>query len=200
MQPIDRDREQILSLFGRLAHFNRNNLVDGPYTSMHADGRYSQTISELVDSELEYHLQFFDLESMKSVCLEALEPLKHGLGCIVNEDTNTGNMFIPNDGMPVFIDTEWLHRGLNLHQFDHLDFFGFEEPAWYRITEEASGCYEAYFSELTVSRDEANDQIRAFEILRVFRMNTYWKYFKMEAHYPQVETRANTVLSHLHFV
>jgi hypothetical protein len=38
VQPIDRD--QIPSLFGRLARFNRNNIVGGPYTSMYADGRY----------------------------------------------------------------------------------------------------------------------------------------------------------------
>ena len=200
VQPIDRARDQIPSLFGRLAQFNRRNVVDGPYTSMYADGRYSDTISELVDSELEYHLQFFDLESIKPACLEALAPLKHGLGCIVNEDTNTGNLFLPNVGMPVFIDTEWLHRGLNLHQFDHLNYFGFDEPAWYRITDEAPDCYEAYFGELRLSRDEANDQIRAFETLRVLRQNTYWKYFKMEAHYPEVDARAKTVFSHLHFV
>jgi hypothetical protein len=200
VQPIDRDRDQIPSLFGRLARFNRNNIVDGPYTSMYADGRYSGTISELVDSELEYHLHFFGLDTMKAACLEAIEPLKHGLGCIVNEDTNTGNMVLPKGATPVFIDTEWLHRGLNLHQFDHLDYFRFDEPAWYRITDEAPACYEAYFGELRLSRDEANDQIRAFETLRVLRKNTYWKNFKMEEEYPQVEMRVKTVLSHMHFV
>ena len=32
-------------------------------------------------------------------------------------------------------------RGLNLYQFEKIDYFGFEEKTWYNITDEAEECY-----------------------------------------------------------
>jgi hypothetical protein len=67
-------------------------------------------------------------------------------------------------------------RGINLYQFEKVDYFEFEEKTWYTITDEAKDCYAAYFDELGINNDEANEQIRAFELLQVLRKNTYLKF------------------------
>ena len=88
---------------------------------------------------------------------------------------NCGNMVLAKDGKYKIIDTEWIIKGTNLYQFQHIDYFGFNEKKWYNITDEADKCYEAYFNTLGVKLDESNEQIRAIELLNVLRENTYWK-------------------------
>jgi thiamine kinase-like enzyme len=130
----------------------------------------------LVDYETGYHKEYFyDFKNSKEI-MEVLQNLKNGLPCIIMEDMNPGNLFITNDKRYKFIDTEWIIRGINLYQFEKIDYFGFEEKAWYTITDEAKECYTAYFDELGIKSDEANEQIRAFELLQVLRKNTYLKF------------------------
>ena len=71
-------------------------------------------------------------------------------------------------------------RGLNLYQFEKIDYFCFEKKEWYNITDEAEECYRAYFNTLGIKDDEANEQIRAYELLSVLRKNTYLKYQKKD--------------------
>jgi hypothetical protein len=94
------------------------------------------------------------------------------------EDMNTANLYITNGGKYRIIDTEWIIKGLNLYQFEKTNYFGFDEREWYNINEESKECYKVYFDELGIKRDEANEQIRAFELLQVLRKNTYLKSYK----------------------
>jgi len=174
-QPIDNDRDRMPLFFSRLATFNKNNIVSGPYTSMYTYGRYFDTVNELIDWEINYHKKFF-FESMETKrIMEVLEVLKCGLACIINEDMNCGNLFITGDGKFKIVDTEWIIKGINLYQFQHINYFGFDEKTWYNITDEAKGCYEAYFGTVGLSNAEANEQIRAMELLNVLRINTMLK-------------------------
>jgi hypothetical protein len=112
---------------------------------------------------------------------EVLGILKRGLACIINEDMNGTNLIITDEGEYKVIDTDWIIRGINLYQFQWINYFGFdEEKAWYFTTEEAKGCYEAYFGTLGLSNAEANEQIMAIELLNVLRINTYLKDFNKD--------------------
>ena len=57
-----------------------------------------------------------------------------------------------------------------------MNYYGFEKREWYNINEEAKECYKAYFETLGIKINEANEQIRAFELLQVLRKNTYLKF------------------------
>jgi hypothetical protein len=176
-QPIDNNRQHLPLFFAKLAYFNKKNIIKGPYTSMYADGNYFETTEDLIKWEIEYHRKYFqDIIEIKEIT-EILNTLKNGLSCIIMEDMNTGNLFITNDGRYKFIDTEWIIKGLNLYQFEKIDYFGFEERKWYNINEEAKECYSAYMETLGIKKEEANEQIRAFELLQVLRKITYLKYF-----------------------
>jgi hypothetical protein len=180
LQPIDKKRENLPQFFSKLAYINKQNIVRGPYTSMYVDGNYFETIEDLINWEMDYHKKYLqDVMDIKEI-IEILEPLKNGLPCIILEDMNTGNLFITDDGKYKFIDTEWIIRGLNLYQFEKIDYFGFEERKWYNISGEAKECYIAYFETLGIRIEEANEQIKAFELLQVIRKNTYLKYFKKD--------------------
>lgn len=193
-QPIDANREALPRFFALLARFNRDNPSAGPYSSMYLDGRSYAGIDELVDAEVEACLAAVDGDFPGAEARETLRALKCGLACLVNEDVNTGNMFLVHGEKPVFIDTEWLHRGLNLHQFDHLNLLGFDEESWYNITAEARDCYVAYFEALRIPPRLANEQIRAREMLSVVRQDAFWRWKKDESRYPESARRARTVL------
>jgi hypothetical protein len=174
-QPIDNDRGKMPVFFSRLATLNKNNISSGPFTSIFTDYRYFDTANELIDCEINYHKKFF-FEGMDTKRItEVLEILKRGLACIINEDMNGSSAFITDDGQYKIIDTDWIIRGINLYQFQWLNYFGFEEKKWYLITEEAKECYEAYFGTLGLSNAEANEQIRAMELLNILRINTMLK-------------------------
>jgi len=175
IQPIDSNRNSLPTFFSKLAIINKNNIAKGRYTSMYADGKYFETVDELVNWEINYHKEYMDKIEFKEV-IEILQNLKKGIPCIIMEEVNTGNLFITNDGEYKFIDTEWMHNGLNLYQFDHFNYFGFEDKTWYNITDEAEECYRAYFNALEIKNEEANEQIRAMELLSVLRQNTFLRF------------------------
>jgi len=199
-QPIDSGREALPRFFGLLARFNRENLCGGPYTTMYADGRRFDVIGELVDWETDELLAAAGEDFPAREAREVLGGLKRGMGCLVNEDVNTGNMFLTESGRPLFIDTEWFHRGLDLHQFEHLNLLGFNERHWYNITDEARDCYAAYFEALGTRPGEANEEIRAWEMLAVLRQAAYWRWKKAETMYPEAERRARVVLDRPAFI
>jgi len=147
---------------------------------MYADGNYFETIDELVDWEINYHKQYLQVSIKMDEIIGCLKSLKSGLSCIILEDVNTGNLLLTNNGKYKYLDTEWIMRGLNLYQFEKIDYFCFEEKEWYNITDEAEECYRAYFNTLGIKDDEANEQIRAYELLSVLRKNTYLKYNKKD--------------------
>jgi thiamine kinase-like enzyme len=171
-QPIDTLREKIPEIFGKLAYINKKNIVNGPYTTMYAEGERFETIEKMINR----HKDYLPAETDWAEIYETLKSLKKGIPCIITEDINTGNMFITDDGEYKIIDLDWLHGGLNLYQFDHFDYFNFHGNPWYVITgEEAKESYTAYFDELGINKEEANEQIRAVEVLSILRQNTHWK-------------------------
>jgi len=177
-QPIDNNRNLLPLFYEKLAYLNKQNIVKGPYTSMYADGNYFDTTGDLIDWEINYHNQYFKSIMDTDLIIKYLNNLKHGLSCIILEDVNTGNLFLTKNGKYKYINTEWIMRGLNLYQFEKMDYFCFEEKQWYNITDEAKECYRAYFNTLGIKDDDANEQIRAYELLSVLRKNTYLKYLK----------------------
>ena len=181
VQPIDNGREHLPNFFSSLARLNKQNIAKGPYTSMYADGNYFDTASDLVNWEINYHKKYLqDMPEIDEVAndeiVNAARIIERGLPCIILEDMNTGNLIVTDDGKCKFLDTEWIMNGVNLYQFEKIDYFGFEERKWYNVNDEAQDCYTAYFEALGVKQGEANEQIRAFELLKVLRENTYLKY------------------------
>ncbi|MDR2029032.1 MAG: hypothetical protein LBP93_05780 [Treponema sp.] len=175
-QPIDINREKIPEIFGKLACINKKNIVNGPYTTMYAEGKRFETIKEMVNWEMDQHKNYLPDGINWMEVSEILKELEKGIRSIIVEDINTGNMYITDDGKYKIIDIDWLHNGLNLYQFDHFDYFNFYGNVWYVITgEEARESYIAYFDELGISKEEANEQIRSSEILSILRQNTYWE-------------------------
>jgi hypothetical protein len=143
---------------------------------MYAEGERFETTEEMINREINRHKDFLPPGIDWTEIFGILKNLKKGFPCVIVEDINTGNMFITDDGKYKIIDLDWLHKGLNLHQFDHFDYFNFHGNVWYVITgEEAKESYAAYFDELGINKEEANEQIRAVEILSVLRQNTHWK-------------------------
>ena len=192
-QPIDNNRNSLPIFFSKLATLNKNNMIKGPYTSMYLDYTYFDTINELIDWEINYHKKYFIENMDKKLVLDILENLKNGISCIINEDMNCGNLYITNDENYKIIDTEWIIKGSNLYQFQHFDYFALDRKKWYKITDEAEECYKAYFEALGISNKDANDQIRAIELLNVLRENTYWKYTGKEND-KEMERRINIVI------
>ena len=94
---MDAGREALPLFFGLLGRFNLENRCDGPYTTMYADGRQFGDIGELVDWETGQLLSAIDDGFPAREAREVLGGLKLGMGCLVNEDVNTGNMFITED-------------------------------------------------------------------------------------------------------
>ena len=192
-QPIDNDRGKLPLFFSKLAILNKNNIIGGPYTSMYLDSGYFNSIEELVNREVNYHKKYLLNNKEIKTILEVMEILKNGIPCIINEDMNCGNLFITGSGELKIVDTEWIIRGINLYQFQHFDYFGFDGKKWYKIIDEAEECYRAYFETLGISNNEANDQIRAIELLNVLRENTYWKYTGKEND-KEIERRIKIVI------
>ncbi|MCL2066931.1 MAG: hypothetical protein FWG99_05660 [Treponema sp.] len=191
-QPIE-NRDTLPKFFSKLAMLNKNNIAKGPFTSMYLDGNYFNSTSELVDFEINTHMKYFSNSLDKKKITDVLENLKNGISCIINEDMNCGNFFITCEGEHKIVDTEWIIKSINLYQFQHIDYFGFNEKKWHTITEEAEDCYRAYFNTLGTGNSEANEQIRAIELLNVLRENTFLK-FSGKEYDKEMERRIETVL------
>lgn len=179
-QPTLNNRENLPNFFYLLGIFNKQNITKkGPFTSMYVDYNYFDKIEDLIDYEINYHKKYIqNIVNIKQI-EKILSYLKKGVSCIISEDMNTGNLFITDDGNYKIIDTEWIIKGLNLYQFEKINYFGFEENEWYNITEEAKDCYIAYFDALEIKKEEANKQIKAFELLQVLRTNTFNKVYSL---------------------
>lgn len=199
LQPIDANKASLPLFFSKLAVLNKNNIINGPYTSMYLDFKYFDNANELIDWEINYHKKYISEKLDIKVIMETMENLKHGISCIINEDMNCGNMFITDDGEYKIIDTDWIIRGINLYQFQHFDYFGFNEKKWYMITDEAKECYRAYFETLEISNEEANEQIRAIELLNTLRENTYLKY-SGKGNDEEIEKRIKKVLENNKYI
>ncbi len=182
---IDRSVEQFLpEYFAKLARFNIRNVSDGNYISMYADGRFASSISDLISHEIKYHLGFWKDEISKRNILELIEPLYSGFGCIISEDNNLANLIFTENRQIRLIDLDWIQRGPNLYQFDRFSFFTKERKNRHSIYGAlAKECYAAYFSEMSGSISQANDQIRAIEVLSVLRKNTYNRFFEKQDQY-----------------
>jgi len=176
-QPINNNKKYLSKFFSLLGYFNKQNIVKGPYTSMYVDGNYFESIDELVKWEINNHFKYIQNFNEMHRIVEILNFLKTGLQCIILEDLNTGNLFITDNGEYKIIDTEWMIKGLNLYQFEKLNYFTFDENKWYNITEEAKECYTVYFEALGIKKKLANEQIRTFELLQVLRTNSYKRSF-----------------------
>jgi len=199
VQPIDNNRNLLPYFFEKLAYLNKENIVNGPYTSMYADSNYFNTIDKLIDWEINYHKQYLQVSIKMDEIIKYLKNLKLGLSCIILEDVNTGNLLLTNSGKYKYIDTEWIMNGLNLYQFEKIDYFCFEEKKWYNITDEAEECYRAYFNALGIKNDEANEQIRAYELLSALRKNTYLKYNKRDDE-KEIEKRIKIIIGKNQFI
>jgi len=199
VQPTDNNRNLLPSFFEKLAYFNKQNITDGPYTSMYADGNYFKTTDELIDWEINYHKQYLQAIMETDEINKYLNKLKSGLPCVILEDFNTGNLLLTNNGKYKYIDTEWIMKGINLYQFEKIDYFCFEKKEWFNITDEAEECYRAYFNTLGIKNDEANEQIRAYELLSVLRKNTYLKYQKKDDE-KEIERRINIITGKNKFI
>ena len=127
LQPIDNNRNLLPSFFEKLAQLNKQNIVKGPFTSMYTDGNYFETTNELIDWEINYHKQYLQTFMETDEIIKYLQNLKLGLSCIILEDMNTGNLLLTNDREYKYIDTEWIMKGLNLYQFEKIDYFCFDE-------------------------------------------------------------------------
>jgi hypothetical protein len=170
--------------FAKLARFNLKNASDGKFISMYADGRYASTIDDLISHEIEYHFRFWKDESSKNRIVDILQALYTGFGCIISEDNNLANLIVTENSNVKLIDLDWIQSGSNLYQFDHFSYFTNINPKRYAIHGAlAKECYDAYFSELPGSRLQANDQIRAIEVLSTLRKNTYNRFFENQDQY-----------------
>jgi len=198
-QPTIKNREYLPKFFQLLGVFNKQNIVKGPFTSMYVDYKYFDEIEDLINWEINYHKNYMQhIIEMKQI-EKILEYLKKGFSCIISEDMNTGNLLITDDGKYKIIDTEWVIKGLNLYQFEKINYFGFENNEWYNITEEAKECYSIYFDALGIKNEEANDQIRAFELLQVLRTNTYNRKYLLSDN-EEIIKRIKIVMDHDNFI
>jgi hypothetical protein len=198
-QPLDFNRDKMPIFYSKLAKINKNNIVKGPFTSVYLDYKYFDTANELIDYEINSHKKYFFENMDIKIIMEVLNNLKKGISCIINEDMNGSSAFITENNDYKIIDTDWIIKGINLYQFQWINYFGFNEKAWYNITEEAKDCYEAYFGTLGLSNEEANDQIRAVELLSVLRENSMLKESK-EDNDKEIERQIKIVLEKDKFI
>jgi len=181
-QPIEKNREDIKHFFKNLGRFNKTNICDGPYTSMYLDGIQFSTIDEMVETELNQHLVYYKgKHSIKDIRRSVLG-LCAGIGAIINEDMNTGNMIIDNEGNYKILDTEYLLRGLNLYQLDHVNFLRTEKSSWSNITNEAKESLYLYFKELGTNSFDITNQLQAYYLMSELRKLSYliWKKDKVD--------------------
>lgn len=190
IQPVDSLRESLPCFFEQLALLNKNNPVNNSCTSMYVDGRLFKSVEELVDYETTLLLKSYRGKRRADELRELLKPLKEGFACIVHEDMNTGNLILDRRGKALFLDTEYLLRGVHLYQFEHINLMNFSKAAWYNITGEARECLQAYFSVLGTPCSRASEELRAYFLLAQLRMGVFlessgqrysWKTFDSEA-------------------
>jgi len=185
-QSIENNREDLPKYFSFLARFNKQNPANSCFTSMYTSfiiemsekspyNNHFDNIKDLLKYETDHHLKdLHNIIETKEI-IEILKILENGLPCIILEDINAGNFIRTNDGKYKFLDVEYMYNGLNLYQFDKILYFNFKKEDIDKILikeKEAKECYTAYFDTLGIKHDEANEQIRAIELLKVLRKNS----------------------------
>ena len=194
VQPIDTNRDKIQKFYSMLAKFNKNNLSNGPYTSMYLDGRKFFSIEELVITEFNEciagyngkHSKLNIQNSVKNICL--------GFGCLILEDMNTGNMIIDQNGSYHFIDTEYLTAGINLYQFDHVNLFNLDEIKWYNVTNEKDDVLNEYFKILCDDSRIIKMQILGFAMLKLLRKIAFLNWKKENVDYQYFDNKIDEIL------
>ncbi|MGF7108033.1 hypothetical protein [Treponema pedis] len=194
-QPITENRDKIKLFFKSLAEFNKKNKSDAPYTSMYLDGKTFLNIEEMIKTEASQYFQFYKGKHSLKKLKTCLLGLSAGFGTVIMEDFNTGNMFIKEDGSLCLIDTEYLIRGLNTYQFEHINLFKLETPVWSNITEEAAESLKVYFDALNISGSNAEIQIRGYYLMSEFRKMAYSAYKKETVDFNVIDNNIDLIIN-----
>ena len=195
IQPISSDRENLPLYFKELALFNKSNICEGPFTSMYLDGKRFETIEEMISFEFNNHIQYYEGKHSHNYIKDQIKYLLNGIGCLIIEDMNTGNMIMNKLKNIIFIDMDYLSKGLNIYQFDHINLMKFNKSEWWNITAEAKNCLNSYFQTLGVSKNEAIKQIKSYYIFSILRNISYQKWNKCYINYDKVDENIEQIVS-----
>lgn len=185
--PDNTDTDMLEKISAALAKFNKENIHPGPYTSMYIDAVKYNTIEELIDNETKPYLENYKGAHSFRFLKSCLDNLKSGLGCLILEDINIGNILIENAGNLKFIDTEYLTAGLNLYQLEHINLLNFDKEEWFNISKNANTILTAYFKILGETNKRASAQIRGYYVLALLRKLFFLQHQKKEPDYNEVD-------------
>lgn len=193
--PDNSDRDILTKTFSALAQFNKDNRHTGPYRSMYTDSVAYNTIEELVDRETKpYLIHYKGTHSIKFL-KSCLDKLKSGLGCLILEDMNIGNILIENTGRLHFIDTEYMTAGLNLYQFEHINLLQFDQEEWFNISKNAHTILITYFQTLGETNKRASAQTGGYYVLSILRKLFFLQQQKKETDYKEIDTQIEKAAS-----
>lgn len=173
---LDEKKKLMPSLFERLAVFHRANPGRPPFFSKYSDGKIFDSIADLVAWEVDYHMTFFDATALTEGIYHDVLYLKNSAPVIIHEDVHPANMISLPDGSTKLIDTEWMHSGVNLYEFEYIKLFDSYESDPWDIDRYGLECYRHYFKAFGLDKEKAENFFRAFELLKILRLNTYWIY------------------------
>lgn len=194
VQPIDTNRDKIKIFYSMLATFNKNNLSNGPYTSMYLDGKQFLSIEELVITEFNGYISGYNGKHNKLIIQNSVKNICLGFGCLILEDMNTGNMIIDQNENYHFIDTEYLTAGINLYQFDHINLFNLDELKWYNISNEKDDVLKEYFKIICDDFSKIKKQIAGFAMLKLFRNIAFLNWNKGSIDYQYFDNKIDEIL------
>ena len=194
-QPTKTDRYLLKDFFKKLAHLNLNNTSSNSFSSMYLDGKSYPSIEEMINAEALPYLEIYRGKHDKKIIKKNIENLNLGLGCIILEDMNTGNMLKTEKGSLKIIDAEHITSGLNLYQFEHINILGLNKKEWYNITDEAKEVLNAYFSEIGESKNKAFLQIKAFAVLSFLRELYFQVWQKQKIDYSEKDRIFDIILN-----
>ena len=185
--PDNSDKDILEKASSALAQFNKDNTHTGPYTSMYMDSVKYNTIEELVDGETQPYLANYKGTHSIKFLRSCLDKLKSGLGCLILEDINIGNILIENTGRLNFIDTEYMTAGLNLYQFEHINLLKFDQEEWFNISKNADKILITYFKTLGEPNKRASAQTCGYYVLSILRKLFFLQRQKKEIDYNEID-------------
>jgi hypothetical protein len=194
-QPVGDERAGLPDFFRQLGRFNRRNTVGEGITSMYLDGKTFPSVADLAMRELSDCLGTYRGRHGRDGLRERAGSLAEGLGSLICEDINTGNLVREVDGAWRIIDTEFLGRGINLYQFDHFDFWDRSEAPWYQFSAGAADCLAAYFGGAGIAAEAARSQIEAFALLQILRIAAYDAWAGRTTDWPAMDAGIDRILS-----